>query len=224
MSRARQRARTGGLLSTLLLLCVAAMASSQTLFGDDERLWTMLEVRNKSNRAVVVTLAGTGALGAIDGDGKNAQFWSPSDVALLPNGRSFLVADSRNHKIRMVTIPAVGRTQSQANADDPYAFVNANLWLDGTATVSTLAGSGAGYRDGQATNAKFNLPTGIAVHPDGSWAAVAGAAMQTCHVFWRAHARACVAQHLGIGESHERLVLHGRQVQQQDTEGAHCNG
>ena len=176
---ARLRARTGSWLSSTLMLCVTAVASKTTLFGDDQELFNMLEIRNQSNRAVVITLAGTGQPGSKDGSGKEATFWTPSDVSLLPNGRAFLVADTRNHKIRLVTIPSVGQTQSQAKDADPYRFVITNRWLDGVTKVSTLAGSGVGgYRDGKATEALFNLPTGIAVHPDGSWAAVAGASLQ----------------------------------------------
>lgn len=183
---ARLRARTGSWLSSTLLLCVTSVASKPTLFGDDKELFNMLEMRNQSNRAVVITLAGTGQAGAKDGSGKEATFWIPSDVSLLPNGRAFLVADTRNHKIRSVTIPSVRQTQSQAKDADPYRFVITNRWLDGVTAVSTLAGSGVGgYRDGKATEALFNLPTGIAVHPDGSWAAVAGASLQNLTLMLR---------------------------------------
>jgi hypothetical protein len=42
-----------------------------------------------------------------------------------------------------------------------------------TGTVSTLAGSGsAGSVDGIGTSAEFNVPSNVAVAPDGSWALV----------------------------------------------------
>lgn len=85
-------------------------------------------------------LAG-GSMGALDGSGTAAQFNSPSNVAIAPNGYLY-VTDSNNHSIRKVT-------------------------LEGE--VTTLAGGGtAGYADGTGTQALFNYPCGITVAPDGN--------------------------------------------------------
>lgn len=85
---------------------------------------------------VVSTLAGTGALGAIDGPGiTTATFNYPS--ALTTDGVNLYVADTFNHKIRKIVIA--------------------------TGVVSTLAGTGvAGAVEGAGlTTATFNYPSGI---------------------------------------------------------------
>jgi len=75
-----------------------------------------------------------------DGPGRNARFDSPVQLAVDSRGNLY-VADSRNHRIRQVA--PNGKT-------------------------TTLAGSSAGYADGPAAAAQFNLPCGVAVGPDGS--------------------------------------------------------
>jgi hypothetical protein len=166
-----------------MLLSAAAVAllpccalSTPTLWGDEEELHAMLGQRNSSSKAIVFTLAGSGAIGSIDGSGKDAAFWGPTDLTLLPNSRAFIVTDSRNHKIRVVTIPTAAAAAARRNHnEEPFQIKDANPWLDGVPTVTTLAGSGVrGYKDGIGTEANFNLPTGIAVHPAGAWVAVAG--------------------------------------------------
>jgi hypothetical protein len=90
--------------------------------------------------------AGTGSAGfAIDGGPASlAQFSSPSDVAIAPDGR-VAVADTRNHRIRVV-----GR--------DGFIFTAAGT---GTARFSG--------EDGAATAAELNFPYGVAATPDGGW-------------------------------------------------------
>jgi len=156
----------------VLLLCIwtaGALQGSRSetitlsgpVFADDKDLQTLLR---SSNKSVVFTLAGNGFIGAADGSGKDASFYNPSDIILLTNQRSLLVADTRNHRIRLITLPQ----QATSSAGK-------NPWLESVPTVTTLAGSGtAGLRDGVGTNAQFNLPSGIDVHPDGTWAAIAG--------------------------------------------------
>ncbi|MBO9542876.1 SMP-30/gluconolactonase/LRE family protein, partial [bacterium] len=69
-----------------------------------------------------------------------AQFNSPMDVAVAADGTIY-VADSSNHRIRKIA-------------------------PDGT--VTTLAGSSAGYVDGTGAAAKFVQPRGLAIGPDGN--------------------------------------------------------
>ena len=88
----------------------------------------------------VSTLAGSGQAGFLDGKGKGAQFYYPSDVALDSKGVIF-VSDASNNRIRAV-LP------------------------DGT--VSTIAGSAtAGAIDGFGADARFNSPDAIAFSPAG---------------------------------------------------------
>jgi sugar lactone lactonase YvrE len=84
----------------------------------------------------VSTLAGSPALvGSTDGDGTAARFRNPSNVLLLDDGRA-IVADTGNHLIRVVE-------------DD--------------GRVTRMAGSGqAGAVDGNALDARFNQPRGMA--------------------------------------------------------------
>lgn len=82
----------------------------------------------------VSVIAGTGT-GALDGDGIEAQFNGPQGIARDDKGNLF-VADTGNHRIRKITPGG---------------------------TVSTIAGSGAGYADGPGGAAKFNAPWDIEV-------------------------------------------------------------
>lgn len=90
---------------------------------------------------IVQTVAGAPDPGYADGMGRDARFDGPSALALDARGNLY-VADTRNNRIRMVAP---------------------------NSRTSTLAGSGAvGYRDGDARDARFNAPSGIAVGTDGA--------------------------------------------------------
>jgi DNA-binding beta-propeller fold protein YncE len=85
----------------------------------------------------VSTVAGSGAVGAKDGPAATAEFFSPRGLAVL-DATSLLVADTGNHRIRLV------RTE-------------------GETTVTTLAGSVDGYQDGPGAQARLLHPKGLAV-------------------------------------------------------------
>lgn len=86
----------------------------------------------------VVTLAGNGALGFVNGSVAAAQFLSHTGVALDASGNVY-VADAENHSIRKITP---------------------------TGTVSTPAGSGtSGSADGAGAAAQFNSPRAVAWMP-----------------------------------------------------------
>ena len=87
----------------------------------------------------VDTLAGIGE-GWRDGPGVQAQFHTPSGIALDAAGNVY-VADTGNHRIRRIGPDGV---------------------------VSTLAGDGvAGFADGAAAQARFDAPMGVAVDATG---------------------------------------------------------
>ena len=88
----------------------------------------------------VVTIAGSGSPGHVDGLEAVATFNHPRGMAEMADG-SILIADMDNHCIRR--------------------------WIPGK-SVTTFAGSGfAGFMEGDANLAQFKSPTGVAVGPDG---------------------------------------------------------
>ncbi|HEY8931508.1 MAG TPA: gliding motility-associated C-terminal domain-containing protein, partial [Mucilaginibacter sp.] len=89
--------------------------------------------------AAVSVFAGTGAAGTTDGDPQTAQFSKPISIRVDAAG-NFYVSDFNSNRIRKIT---------------------------NTGTVSTLAGSSAGYADGNGSSAKFNGPVGLVVEPSG---------------------------------------------------------
>jgi serine/threonine-protein kinase len=98
-------------------------------------------IRKINSSGAVTTLAGSGTPSFADGLGTNAQFSSPSGVAVDSSGTIY-VADSNNHRIRKVTSGGA---------------------------VTTLAGSGTpSFADGLGTNAMFSYPFGVAVDSSGN--------------------------------------------------------
>ena len=89
--------------------------------------------------AVVDVLAGDGHLGSTDGTAVSARFSDPFGIAVKADGTVFVADAGESQRIRQVSI-------------------------DGT--VSTLAGSAAGYADGVGAAARFETPSGLALGSD----------------------------------------------------------
>jgi sugar lactone lactonase YvrE len=95
-------------------------------------------IRKITPAGEVTTLSGSGTPGDANGTGTGAQFKSPSGVAVDASGNLY-VSDYGNSRIRKVS---------------------------SAGEVTTLAGSTAGYADGEGTAATFRGPVGVTV--DGS--------------------------------------------------------
>ncbi|MFP5262863.1 MAG: NHL repeat-containing protein [Blastocatellia bacterium] len=87
----------------------------------------------------VATLAGAGGPGVGDGRARDAAFSDPFGVAVDKRGNVIVSDSGRNNRIRVVTAKG---------------------------NVESLAGSGEGYKDGNAAEAQFNTPSGIAIDKD----------------------------------------------------------
>jgi streptogramin lyase len=135
-----------------------------------------------------------GTVGFADGDGAHAAFHAPSGLALTPVGR-LVIADTGNNAIRLVSVDGLVTTiagDGTPGAGDGFgtaarfngpigvaAGADGSIYVADTyndrirkisaeGQVTTLAGGGgAGYRDGAATEALFDTPSGIAVNDDG---------------------------------------------------------
>ena len=119
-----------------------AVAADGTLYIAD---WENHRIRKVSPTGIITTVAGDGTRG-FSGDGlpaTRASLFLPWDVELGPDG-SLYIADAGSHRIRRVSPSGI---------------------------ITTVAGSGVrGFAGdgGPATQARLNLPTGIALAPDGT--------------------------------------------------------
>jgi sugar lactone lactonase YvrE len=114
-----------------------------------------LYVADSGNHAVrritpnrdVVTIAGTGIAGAMDGTGDLAQFNNPVGIAVSPSGDRIYVSEALGHRIRRLTYNNSGPRD-----------------LASSYQVDTIAGTGAaGFVDGQGNTAQFNSPRRMAI-------------------------------------------------------------
>jgi sugar lactone lactonase YvrE len=102
--------------------------------------WYNNTIRKITPSAQVTTFAGSGAIGAANGKGRNASFNNPDGIAIDKNGNLY-IADSVNNMIRMI---------------------------DATGKVTTYAGTGAiGNKDGTPDKSSFSFPTGVTVDGKG---------------------------------------------------------
>ena len=152
-------------------------------------------IRKITPAGVVITLAGSGASGSLDGSGPTARFFNPCGLTVDASGNVY-VADSSNHKIRKITPAGVVTTfagsgnvgsldgsgpAASFNSPQQLAMdVSGNVFVADTRNrrirkispwgeVTTVAGSSTlGSADGFGTGASFNLPSGMAVDAAGS--------------------------------------------------------
>jgi sugar lactone lactonase YvrE len=119
-----------------------------------------------------------GAAGDADGERDAVRLSSPRDVAVDAAGNVFVVEVGSN-KVRKITPAGVASTFAKGfNAPGGIALAKDGLFVADTnnhlirkvaqdGTVSTLAGSDAGFADGAGAAAKFDTPYGLAVDAAG---------------------------------------------------------
>ena len=146
-------------------------------------------VRKYKTDGNVITAAGNGVYGFVDGIASNAEFRNPQGVDVDVQGNVY-VADASNNCIRKITPSGIVSTVAGngiagyvdgngANAEFNHP-VRVNVDKNGIlyvsdivnnrirkitsdGVVSTFAGNGvAGYADGTVLNAEFNAPDGVA--------------------------------------------------------------
>ena len=152
-------------------------------------------IRKVTPAGAVTTIAGDGTAGYLDGQGTAAKFNNPYGLTVDASGNIY-VADTKNNRIRKITpggtVTTVagyllsGFADGAANVarfknPQGIAIDNATgiLYVVDTSnnrirkiengTVSTFAGSFAGYQDDQGTAAYFNNPIGIAIDSSGDF-------------------------------------------------------
>lgn len=138
-------------------------------------------IRKMDTLAVVSTFAGLALIsGSTDGPGKDARFYNPGGIAIDENDNLY-IGDCFNGAIRK--IDAAGNvTTLVKNLGQIFGLVcdgKGNLYaadytkhkiykIDSAGTIITIAGSTAGYTDGDGSMAKFNFPFGLARDADGN--------------------------------------------------------
>lgn len=138
-----------------------AVAQDGTIFVSENGNNVIRRIRRNGSAVSVDTFAGVrseisdpddqdrlnstlkGFNGFRNGDSAAASFRQPDDIVIAADGTIF-VSDAGNHSIRRITV------------------------LNGQVVVDTVAGNGVpGFVDGDAANARFRTPTGLAISADG---------------------------------------------------------
>ena len=151
---------TGGVVSTIAGTGAAAIFSRPYGVAVIPSSGVIVVSDSNNNRiclitslGVVSTLAGSGSAAFANGVGVAASFSYPQGIAVIPSSGVIVIADTSNHRIRLV---------------DPS-----------TGVVTTLAGSGSStFADGTNAAASFSSPVGVAVIPSNGVVVVADTSNQ----------------------------------------------
>jgi sugar lactone lactonase YvrE len=176
----------------------AQFSSGNYIVADEEKNIYVSDGKNNrirkiSSSGTVTTISGNGIAGFKDGSGSLAEFNHPGGITRDKDGNLYVV-DRGNLRIRKIT-PAgdvstiagtgkPGRTDGNAEQAefsiemrDMVINEKGDLFfsddhrireLSSAGIVSTIAGSIPGYEEGEGSEAKFNLPSGLAVDPLGT--------------------------------------------------------
>ncbi|WP_264520708.1 T9SS type A sorting domain-containing protein [Flavobacterium sp. N1994] len=152
-------------------------------------------IRKVTSTGIVTTIAGDGTAGYLDGQGAAAKFNNPYSLTVDASGNIY-VADTKNSRIRKISTTGMVTTvagyilsgyadgaSTIARFKNPQGIAIDNatgiIYVADTAnnrirkiatdgTVSTFAGSFAGYTEGQGTLANFYNPIGITLDTSGN--------------------------------------------------------
>ena len=127
---------------------------------------------------IVVTVAGSGKRGPLDGAASEAQFDTPSGVTVDPTGNIY-VADTGNGAVRMVSAAGIVSTIGPLPEDGLFHPIGIAIDETGVLYVTDergriveitpgtgsrpLAGSSPGFANGSGTEARFRAVTGLAL-------------------------------------------------------------
>lgn len=152
------------------------------------------KIRKISPAGMVSTFAGSGSQGTTDGTGTAASFNTPLKIAIDASGNIF-VTDYGNHKIRKISPTGVVTTfagsGTQGNLDGSGTSAQFHLpagicvdhlgniyvadagnnrirKINPSGVVTTLAGTDGGFLNGDASIAKFLMPTDVKVDAAGN--------------------------------------------------------
>jgi sugar lactone lactonase YvrE len=149
-------------------------------------------IRKISISGQVTTIAGNGESGFNNGNGETAQFNFPGGIAFDKQGNLY-VTDGLNSQVRKITpgrqVSTFAGSNIQGHADGvgaaaQFIYISdividdkGNLYVTDDhrirkitpqGVVSTIAGSSAGYADGDGISAQFNEPTGLGIDAQGN--------------------------------------------------------
>ena len=153
------------------------------------------KIRKIDPSGYVSTFAGNGTASLIDGQGTEASFNKPTNIAIDSSGNLY-VSEYGSSSIRKITPDANVTTfagtgsrgsnngqGTSASFDRPYGLVfdsSSNLYvgdygnhvirkIDPSGNVTTFAGmmDSSGFSDGQGTSASFYGPVGLTIDPQG---------------------------------------------------------
>jgi hypothetical protein len=150
-------------------------------------------IRKISINGQVSTFAGSPTGGFSEGNGNAAKFSFPGGITIDKQGNLY-VMDRGNFRIRKITPSGTvstvtgsgkqgtkdgnpGEAEFTQDARDLVVDKDGNLYLSDfdrlrkitpQGVVSTIAGSTAGFEDGEGSTAKFNFPNGMTIDPHGN--------------------------------------------------------
>jgi serine/threonine-protein kinase len=152
--------------------------------------WKNRRIRKISITGQVTTIVGNGNAAFIDGDAHVAQLLDPAGLVMDKQGNLFIGDGNRIRKITPAGVvstiagkDSIGYRDGQANAAlfssiiDMVMDEQGNIYasdenhirkITPQGEVSTIAGSVAGYNDGEGSFAKFNGPTGLGIDKQGN--------------------------------------------------------